>query len=141
MFEINSLRTDENLEVQGVWRVIGRDSKTGVESRIKVARSGNKEFNRLLRNKVKANKAVIEQEDDLSFDVQEELAIEVYAATILMDVENISFGGKPIEKYTPALGRELLKIKDFRNKVKSFAEDDDAYRVKPVQEEALGNAS
>lgn len=127
MFDVNSLATNLKTEVEGVWRVIGRD-KDNKEVRVKVARLGNEEYSKELRRKYKSNRAVLEQDDEIAAKLGEDMIIEVYATTILKDVENIGIDGQLITKYTPAVGVKLLTIKDFRERIKGLAEDMQAYQ-------------
>lgn len=127
MFDVNSLATNLKTEVEGVWRVIGRD-KDNKEVRVKVARLGNEEYSKELRRKYKSNRAVLEQDDEIAAKLGEDMIIEVYATTILKDVENIGIDGQLITKYTPSVGVKLLTIKDFRERIKGLAEDMQAYQ-------------
>lgn len=119
---------------EGVWCPIGR----GVEALI--CRINNKEFRRATRAKIKANKAELDQDDDVSAELSDELMIEVYANTILKDIRVsdpskipggvLTIEGKPFEKYTPKLGIKLLSQDLFREKVRKFAEDEERFRLK-----------
>ena len=124
VFDIGSLATNEALEVEGVWRNLPR------EAGLKIARWQNAEFAKMMRRKFKDNRDLLEADDDLSDQVGTEVLVEVMALTILKDVRNIAFEGKLIEKYTPEIGKKLLKIKDFREKVKALSEQVDQYREK-----------
>lgn len=128
MFELNSLASDPKLEEEGVWRPLG----SGAEAL--VARIGNKKYRSMIRRKLKANRVILEQEDDLAEEIGEEVMNEVYAHTILLDLKNVSIDGKPLEKYTPAIGIRLLAMRDFRERIKAYAEDAEAYRTKRDEE-------
>lgn len=118
----------------GVWCPISR----GVE--VLVARINNKEYRRAIRAKIKANRAELDQDDDVAAELSDELTIEVYAHTILKDIRvsdptkvpggNLTIEGKPFEKYSPALGKKLLSQDLFREKVRKFAEDEERFRLK-----------
>lgn len=127
-YDISDLLTDETREVDGVWRDLPRGAG------VKVGRWQNDEFQKMMRRKFKSNRVMLEQDDDISDKVSLDILIEVMAHTILKDVKNIKFGGAVIEKYTPAIGIKLLKVKDFRDKVRAFAEDVNVYRVKQEDE-------
>lgn len=122
-FELNSLKTDAEREVEGVWHPLPG------EGEIKVARHGNDRFNKLLRQLAKKHKLTLEAEDDLSFKVSEDLMIEVYAHTVLLDWRNITIDGTPTD-YTPEIGMQALRVKDFRERVEQLARDAESYRVK-----------
>ncbi len=127
-YDIGDLCTDEKAEVEGVWRDLPRGAK------IKVARWQNKEFQRMMRRNFKSNRVILEQEDDVSDSVSEEILIKVMAHTVLRDITGAGFKGKLIEKYTPDIGIELLKVKDFREKVRAYSEDFNSFSLK--QEDA-----
>lgn len=128
MLDFESLESNLQAEVEGVWRPLAKGA------RVKVARIGNDEYMKLLRRKFKSNRAVLEQEDDLAAEINEELLIEVYAHTILKDVEGIGVNGQLITKYTPEIGIKLLSARNFREKIKAYAEDMEAFLAK--QEDA-----
>lgn len=128
VFDIGSLATNEALETEGVWRELPKGAG------LKIARWQNAEFAKLMRRKFKDNRDLLEADDDLSDKVGTEVLIEVMAITILKDVRNIAFEGVVIEKYTPEIGRKLLAIKDFREKVKTLSEQVDQYRDKKEQQ-------
>lgn len=123
-FELESLETDPQKELEGVWFDMGKGA------RVKVARHGNKKYTAMLRRLAKQNRVTLEAEDDVSFELSETMTIEVYAHTILLDWEGIKIGGEFV-KYTPELGVEVLtKLKDFRERIQGFAQTVESYRVK-----------
>lgn len=123
-FDVSDLSTNEDLEVEGVWRDLPKGGA------IKVGRWQNTEFSRMMRTRFKANRDLIDGDDDLSDKVSLDILIEVMACTILKDVKNMGLEGKRIEKYTPQIGEQLLRVKDFREKVKAVSEQADQYRLK-----------
>lgn len=123
MFDIEDLITSKDLEDNGVWKPIGHGAE------IKVARIGNDAYLKMMRHGYKDERAVIDQEDDFSAEVQEKLLKKVYAHTILKDIRGITRKGVEL-KYTPELGLELLEIRDFREKVKAYAEEMQTFQVK-----------
>lgn len=127
-YDVSDLVTDETKEVEGVWRDLPRGGQ------VKVARWGNERFTRALRKKFKANRVVMEGDDDLSDKVSTDIMIEVMADTILMDVKGVGLNKKLIEKYTPEIGRQLMAVKDFRERIKALAEDVDSYLAKKEEE-------
>lgn len=127
MFDISKLETNKDLEENGVWMPIGEGAE------VKVARIGNEKYLSLLRKKVKANRAVLENEDDLAAKMSEKVAIEVYARTILLDWKGIAANGVPLE-VNVANAEKLLAIKDFREKVKNYAESMENFQDKKEEE-------
>lgn len=131
-FDVSTLSTNEDLEVEGVWRELPKNAA------IRVARWQNTEFSRMMRTRFKANRDLIDGDDDLSDKVSLDILIEVMACTILKDVRNMGLEGKLIEKYTPQIGEQLLRIKDFREKVKAVSEQADQYRLKKEDQAVNG---
>lgn len=134
MFELTTTATDPKKEIEGVWRPFTDGS------RLKIARIGNPAYRSLLRRKVKSNRAVLDNEDDLADKVSDKVLGEVMAETILLDWEGVTINGESVP-YTKELGRTLLcdpENRDFREKVKSYAEDAEAYRKK-VEDESVKN--
>ena len=124
--------TDEKLEVEGHWFNL---SKT---ARVRVARSGNPQYIKLLRKKLDENRIDLDSQGDEANEVAEKLMINVLADTILLGWEDIQFQGKPME-YSPMNARLLLQMKDFRKKIVGFSESFEAFKIKA--QEDLGNDS
>lgn len=127
-FDISSIETDTKLEVEGVWRDYNSKAK------VKIARWANDDFSRLMRNKYKSVRSVMEGDDDAAAELSVELVIEVMAHTILKDVQGIGYKNQLITNYTPAIGIELLKVKDFREKIKAMSEDQASYLLNKEDE-------
>lgn len=127
MYDLESLVTDEALEVEGVWRDLPKGAKA------KIARWNNKEFQKMMRRNFKSNRVILEQDDDISDQVSEEILIKVMAHTVLRDLTGAMFKGEEV-KYTPEVGMKLLKIKDFRDKVKGLSEDMNSYQTQKEDE-------
>lgn len=123
-YDVSDLATSEDLEVNGVWRDLPKGGK------VKVARWQNTEFTRMMRTGYKANRDLIDGEDDLADKVGIELLIDVMASTILKDIKGVGHNGKRIEKLTVPIAKELLSVKDFREKIKALSENVDQYRIK-----------
>jgi hypothetical protein len=135
---------DEKKEVEGVWFPIAR----GVM--VKVARAQNPNFRRVLRRKYKAVRASLEQDDDTAHDLSDELMQEVYAQTVLKDMKleevngklpEVKIDGVPYQNGTfdQTMAAKLLKNELFRNKIKGYAEDQNAFLM--FTEDNLGKDS
>lgn len=131
-YDIAELLTDEKKEVEGIWRDLPKGA------RVRVGRWQNEDFQRMMRRKFKSNRVMLEQEDDLSDKVSLDILIEVMAHTILKDVEKLKMKGKVIEKYTPEVGMQLLRVKDFRDRIRAFAEDVTDFRIQQENEAVKG---
>ena len=131
MFDIfTEFATDENLENNGTWFPIGKDS------RLLIARAGNRAYNRALTAAVEKNRLALDLEDDNAERVSDQIKIDVMAETILLGWEKLSFKGKPIE-YTIANAKKLLAVKDFRMMVGRLADNVSAFKFK--EEAVQGN--
>lgn len=135
---------DEKKEVEGVWFPIAR----GVYA--KVARAQNPNFRRVLRRKYKAVRASLEQDDDTAHDLSDELMQEVYAQTIFKDLKVEEVDGKMPEvkidgvvfvngSFDQTMAAKLLKNENFRNKIKTYAEEQNNFLM--FTEEKLGKDS
>ena len=101
----------------------------------KIARSGNKQFSRLIQAQFKRNRAVLESKGDAAADKSDEIMIDVMAKSILVGWEGtVLYKGKALE-YSPANARKLLAIKDFRKAVAQFADDVSAFKFKETEEQ------
>jgi hypothetical protein len=128
----DTFATDEKLEVEGRWFDLSKTAK------VRVARSGNPQYIKLLRKKLDEKRIDLDSQGDEANDVAEKLMIDVMADTILMGWEGLEFRGKPME-YSRLNARLLLQVKDFRKKVSGFSESFEAFKVKAQEE--LGNDS
>jgi len=120
VFDISDFVTDPTKENEGVWHNLGH------KRRIKLARSGNPDYNRLLRAKYKANRSILEQEDDAASELNDEIMIEILAQSVIKGLE---VNGVEIE-YTPSKGIELLQNKDFRARIIALSGSMEAYKIK-----------
>ena len=69
--------------------------------------------NDTLREKYKASRAVLDMEDDLAAEMGEEIAIEVYAHTILKDIEGINDRGTPLTFSIETAKNEEVAVPGF----------------------------
>lgn len=89
----------------------------------RVARSGNKNYNRLLSQLYKRNRAVLDSKGDEAEKKSDEILAEVFAKTILLGWEGeVLYRGKKYP-YSYEQAKVLLSHKDFRTKVAVVAED------------------
>ncbi len=122
MFEFNDIETDTQKEVDGVWRPY----KDGSE--LLIARIGNDRYRSLLRRKVKSNRAVLDNEDDLADKVGEQVVLEAMSRTILLGWKGIQVNGEDFP-YSPENALKLLTAsREFRDAVRNYADDAEAFR-------------
>lgn len=123
--------TDLTLEEEGVWVTL--DEK----SAIKVARIGNKKFQKLSKAFAKNNKIVAQYVDS----IPEDAMIRIVAKSILIDWKGIKLKGKKLE-YSVENAIKVLKYKDFLDLVIKVANDKEAFRQQEIEEdkETLGKS-
>lgn len=122
-FLIDDFITDPKLELDGVWRSVGKDSK-GQLRELKLARLGNDNYNSYIRKKQRANQALLEQNDDESFKTAEEINKQTLAHTV---IKGMRVNGVDVS-YTPDIGIRLLANRDFHAKVRALADQMDPYK-------------
>jgi len=123
--------TDEKLESEGKWFPISKTAK------IKVARSGNPNYTAMLREKLKeAQLDMMPGEEGEA--VAEAILIEVAAKTLLVDWTGLKDAQGNDVPYSTAQAAKYLGVKDFRAKVRGFADNFEAFRLKAEAEQ--GNA-
>ena len=113
--------TNKDLEVEGIWVKISDDA------RIKVARMNNPEFNKMFRRLSKPYMTAL-QAGTLSEEISEDILLECYSHTILVDWDGIQEDGKAVP-YSPSKAKEYLKIDTFRHFVLNIARDFNNYKL------------
>lgn len=116
-----SFGTDAKLEEEGAWVSLGGNAK------ILVGRAGNKKYSRLLAAQVEKNQAVLDLKTDASDNLSDEIMIDVFAQSILLGFEALTFKGEAIE-YSVDNAKILLAVKDFRTEVGKHARNVDNFR-------------
>lgn len=131
--DFESFLTNHQYENEGVWVQIGKDAH------IKVARASeaNEAYTSALRAKYKDHRYDLEQEDDSARALENQILIELYADHILKDLRGLKKDGVEIV-YTPKVGRELLKNKDFFARVRQHATNFEHFKQK-AEDDAVKN--
>lgn len=131
MFDISNLETNLKSEDEGVWLPLGKGA------RVKVARIGNPAYQKALRSRYKANRAVLDMEDEAAAETAEQIAIQVYARTILKGWEGISVNNEEFP-FSVENAEKLLTKKDFRERIKNYADAMENFQDKK-EEEAISD--
>jgi hypothetical protein len=126
-----SFATDESKENEGVWTDIGPAAK------LKLARSGNRKYARLLSRKVEAAGRTLDLKNDQSDDMSDQIMIEVLANTVLLGWDGITYKGQALP-YSLDNAKMLLGVKDFRSLVVKLSSDIDTYK-KAKEDAAIKN--
>lgn len=119
--------TNRDKEAEGVWFPLD------AETRVKVARAGNKHFNELARKLGRPHQTLRRVNPEAAAKVFEKIAFEVLSKTILLDWENLKDNGVLVP-YSPAKAAEMLEaypdffevITTFSNELKAFQDEDEA---------------
>lgn len=119
VFDISDFVTDPVKESEGVWHPLGKGRE------IKLARGNNEVTQSSMRSRYKANRAILDQDDEVAFKLNEDIMVDVYAQTV---IKGLRVNGAEIP-YTPAKGVELMQHRDFRDKIFLLAKGMDAYKT------------
>lgn len=127
--DIKKFATNLTLEDEGVW--VQLDSET----KLKIARSGNKRYRGALARLTAPHKVAL-RSGKVSDEVADAILVEALAEAVLLDWEGMFEGGKPLP-YSKEEAKRLLadpSLKDFRDFVVEFANDMENYRVQELEE-------
>lgn len=129
----NEFATDEKREIEGRWVPLSAETK------FKIARNYNPEYNKLFTRLFERNKVVLNSKGKVAEDKSEEVMLEVLAKTVLLDWEGpVLIQGENLGAYTVEGAKKALKLKEFRKWVVAQADDFQAFKA--VQEaEDVGN--
>lgn len=120
-FDLSTLKTDKNLETEGVWV----DYLGG--SKLLIARNNNSKYRSFVSMKYKQNRMVIDRGGREGDVLAEKIQIEGLARHILLDWQGVEVEGKP-QKYTHELGQKALsEFSDFKSDVETFSNDTTLY--------------
>jgi len=124
MANIESIKTDLDKEVNGVWVEFAE----GIE--LKIARARNPKYQELVRSLVEPKRKEI-REDNFSTDKFADILLEVRAKTILLDWRNIEDRKGNTIPYSSIKAIEFFKdpeLKDFYTFVVTISENADQYK-------------
>ena len=119
--------TNEASEDAGVWVPFG-------DAKFLVARSGNRAYSKKLSADFSKNQMLLEAKDDTADKVSEGIMIGVFAETILLGWEGVSYKSAPMP-YSKENAKILLAHKDFRRQVGVWADDINLYKSKEEAEQ------
>ena len=107
--------TDEALENEGTWVPFGSAS-------LRIGRTGNRKYVKLLTAAVEANKMVLDQKTPEAEALSDKIMIDTLAEAVLFDWKLLAYKKEPLP-YTKDNARLLLGHKDFRREVVKLADD------------------
>jgi hypothetical protein len=123
--------TDETAEVEGRWFPLDKKTK------VLVARTGNANYLKAIRQRMKAAQIDTEDQSDDNEKLVTDLIIETMAETVLLGWKGMSMKGEELT-YSKTNAMKALAVKGFRARISSIADKLESFRVK--EEEDQGNA-
>lgn len=122
--DLKRFKTNQKLEVEGVWHDLGDDTS------VLVARAGNAKYTEELRKRMKKYQTRLEMKDETMESVAERVLTECMAEFILLDWKGLKEDGKEVS-YSVAKCKEILgnkEYKDFRSLIDILSNDMTAYQ-------------
>lgn len=127
----STFATDEVAEAEGRWFPLSKTAK------VLVARTGNANYIKALRQRMKDNQIDSEDNSEENEKLVTSLIVETMAETILLGWKGLEYKGKAME-YSKANAVTLLEVKDFRKRIGDIADKAESFRLK--EEDEAGNA-
>ena len=127
----STFATDEVAEAEGRWFPLSKTAK------VLVARTGNANYIKALRQRMKDNQIDSEDNSEENEKLVTSLIVETMAETILLGWKGLEYKGKVME-YSKANAVTLLEVKDFRKRIGDIADKAESFRLK--EEDEAGNA-
>lgn len=126
----SSFATDEVAEAEGRWFPLSKTAK------VLVARTGNANYIKALRQRMKDNQIDPEDNSEENEKLVTSLIVETMAETILLGWNGLEYKGKPMA-YSKANAVTMLEVKDFRKRIGDIADKAESFRIK--EETEAGN--
>ncbi len=126
-----SYATDEVAEAEGRWFPLDKKTK------VLVARTGNRNYLKALRQRMKDAQIDHEDETDENEALVVSLVVETMAETILLGWKGDMKLKGVVLPYTKANAVTLLEFKGFRERISGIAGKMESFRIK--EDEAQGN--
>ena len=128
--KFSKFKTNQSLEIEGVWVDIGEGAK------VKVARIGNTAYQKYLERSYKPYRKM-QRTGTVPEDLQRRLFIEALAHTILLDWDGFTDDAdKPVVYSVDAAISQLTEFKDFRELIVEIAAEAETFRDEEIEEEA-----
>jgi len=127
--DLNVFETDANKSNDGVWCPVD------TETEVKIARYGNKNFQRSLQREMAPYKRIINT-GAMKDDVADKIMCTALAEGILVDWRGMKYGGEDLP-YSIEAAVEILmnpKLRDFRQLVVELSQEMELFREEEVAE-------
>jgi len=119
--------TNKTKEQEGIWSDFGDGLK------IKIARSGNPEYQKLFQKLAKPYQKAIRR-GNLNNEIAEKLLVEAMAKAIVLGWEGLFEGKKEIKYSEKEALRILTEYKDLRDQINEVAGDMESYKAESDEE-------
>lgn len=130
-FDIEDLMNSPVLESEGVWCDFGKGRE------LKIARWQNPAFSSALRERSKKLQGVLKHQDEAAEKATLEMTKVLIAKTILKDCKGWKYkDGTLVTQYTEEFGLALAEDRNIRERIVTFATEENAY-LQSVEDEAL----
>ena len=125
--------TDSNAEAEGQW------IEWSEGTRLKIARLGNPNYNRLLQAKMKPVRHLRDR-GTLPDAESSRILCEVIAETIITDWEGVEYEGKELSYSRENALMLLTELKDFREDVITVATEQSVFRSEEIADSAKNSS-
>jgi len=128
--KFSKFKTNQSLEIEGVWVDIGEGAK------VKVARVGNTAYAKYIERAYKPYRKM-QRTGTVPEDLQRRIFIDAIANTILLDWSGFTDDkDQPIPYSVDAAVKQLTDLKDFRELIVELAAEAETFRDEEIAEEA-----
>lgn len=118
-----SFSSDEVAELEGRWFPLSRTAK------VLVARTGNANYLKALRQRMKDSQVDPEDASDANEQLVTGLIVDTMAETILLGWKGLQFKGKDLE-YSLDNAKLLLEVKAFRKRINDISDKFESFRLR-----------
>lgn len=101
-----------------------------------IARSGNKNYSKLIQKMVKMNRAVLDSKGDAAEAKSDEIFVEVLAKTVLLGWQGTVNIRGAMTTYSLDAAKTLLSLKEFRVALGKVSDDMEAFKTVKDEEDA-----
>lgn len=127
--------TDTQVEKEGVWVPVGKDGDKVIRFRLARAGGGNTKYLKLLELKTKPYRRQL-QHDLVDIKTSDEIMMEVFAETVVVDWENVLEDGIQVPYSKEKCLAYFKELPDLFNDVREQASKAAYYRAEVMEAEA-----
>lgn len=127
----DTFATDEVAELEGRWFPLDKNAK------VLVARTGNANYKKALRERLKQAQVDTSDESDATENLVTQIISETMAETILLGWQGLTYKGKALE-YSKEHAKLLLSVKGFRERISGIADKLESFKVREEADQGNG---